>query len=261
MAHGVSAKLFAIFVSAALQAQISAPIVSFESSFRLYDRDAGLTEPSGLAVRPEGGFWTVSDDTDRILEIDLTGKVTRIGPSQSLFDDLEGIVFARQEGRLLALSESGREILSVDPQALTVLERFPLTAMKGANGLNLKSDGPEAIAILEDGTVAVVFERQRLLLKISSDLSEILRAVRLDAATGFSAPGVKDRHLDVSGMTFDDYRSALWILSDTSQAVYFLDDGKERAIRYDLVFTEEGRTGRVGCETHRALRFRRMAGH
>jgi uncharacterized protein YjiK len=234
-----------MFVSLPLQAQAQAPILSFESNAALYDRDAGLMEPSGLAIRPDGGFWTVSDDTDSILEIERTGEVSRIGPSQVLFDDLEGIVYDRQSGWLLVVSESGREILLVDPETLTVRGRFPLSAMRGADGLNLRGDGPEGIAIRKDGTVVVVLERQRLLLEISSDLSEILRLIRLDAEIGFSAPGVKDRHLDVSGITFDDHRNALWILSDTGQAVYFLEDGKDWATRYDLVFTEDGKTDRV----------------
>ena len=67
--------------SAHAQTEPEAPqSLRFVAAYPIYQRDAGLTEPSGLQIDAETGhFWTVSDDTRRLFRIDSTGRFVARG--------------------------------------------------------------------------------------------------------------------------------------------------------------------------------------
>ena len=87
------------------------------------------------------------------------------------------------------------------------------------------NDGLEGIAVdAERGRVFVLKEkRPRLLLELSADLGEILRATELTPALGFVDDDQSDRHLDVSGLAVDGPTGCLWIVSDRGRRLFLFD--------------------------------------
>lgn len=233
--------LAAAAVLAATAAEADGP--RFLESVRIANKAAGLWEPSGLALAADGrGFWTVSDDAPRILFIGLDGRVDRARSIAVDAEDLEGVTEDPARGRLLAVSESGAEIIAV-AVANGAVTRHPLAAMVGweAAPAALREsdprDGLEGVAVeAATGNVFVIKERApRLLLELTPDLAHIRGALPLDAARGFADDEVGDDRLDVSGLAIDAGRGGLWIVSDTGARAFLLDLGTLQARSWPLL--------------------------
>ena len=71
----------ALFTMASPPASLADPMSALSFSltyldrFKIKDKEAGLTEPSGLALARNGdALWTISDDKKRIFMLDLEGR-------------------------------------------------------------------------------------------------------------------------------------------------------------------------------------------
>ena len=196
----------------------------FLSSEKVFDAAIGFTEPSGLGLASEGGFWSVSDNSANLFRLDDTGKKLR-AEERPVASDLEGIAEDTDRQRLLAVQEDTTEILLIEGERVS---RIALLSLAGADQLNQffasdGNDGLEGITVEPDtGTVFVLKERApRLLIEISSDLTTIRRAIRLSRENGFAPVHGSAENFDVSGITWDARRNGFWIVSDTGRAIFF----------------------------------------
>jgi uncharacterized protein YjiK len=79
--------------------------------FPIRDILSGLNEPSGLALNRSGSkFYTVSDDTKVIFNLNLQGKI--IANSSFLIElkDLEGLAVTSDDNEIIAVHESSNSI-------------------------------------------------------------------------------------------------------------------------------------------------------
>lgn len=220
----------------------------FLGSAPVHDRDAGLAEPSGLALDPgTNSLWTVSDDSETLFRLTKAGKLRDSGPRIDRLRDPEGIALDHTGQRLLVLSEADAAIMATDLDNPQAVRAYPLFGMAGTDLLTRALEGktgdlsPEGIAVNADtGAVLVVNERApRLLIEISSDLDRIVAVQPLSQNLGFLASGVTDHQLDASGLAYDAQRKGLWISSDTGKCLFFWEGPDSPARRFDLLWQED----------------------
>jgi len=217
-------------------------------SLKVYDKDKGLKEPSGLALNPQTNtLWTVSDDTKRVFTLHLDGTVTRSQTPRLRETDFEGLT-ALPGGGLAAVREKSNEILIIAADDGRIRGCHPLSGMDGYDAVRADfEDGPsgkglEGITVdPATGAFYVVKERApRLVLGIAPDLTSITAVHRLTREIGFRARGVSDRKLDVSGLAYDSGRRRLWIVSDTGRRLFLYDLATRRATSAKLTVQEDG---------------------
>ncbi len=229
--------------------------LTYQKRFDIEDRDAGLIEPSGLALADDGqGLWTVSDDTKRVFRLDLEGKVQ---PDQSFKlaeKGLEGITVDRKGKFLLAVREESNEIFKLKIGKRGSAKTYLLKYMAGYRvikhlfAMGGENKGLEGITWnSHTGTYFVLKEGEPgLLVELSKDLKTILSHVLLDRRNGFVDPDRPDLKVDFSGLCHDPLRSLLWIVSDKAQRLYFYDLGRNRVVHsVPLSYTENGNQGRI----------------
>ena len=223
--------------------------------YEIEDKDAGLIEPSGLALAHGGwGLWTVSDDTKRVFRLDLEGKVE---PNQSFKvteKGLEGITLDRKGKLLLAVREESNEVFRLEIGKRSRIKSYPLKDMAGYHtvkhlfALGGENKGLEGIAWNGDtGSYFVLKEgRPGLLVELSEDLQTILSHVLLDGRNGFVDPDKPDRKVDFSGLCHDPLRQLLWIVSDKARRLYFYDLGRNRVLHsVALNYIKDGNRRRI----------------
>ena len=207
------------------------PILQVEEVRKIADRSQGFSEPSGLALASDDqGYWSVSDDSAAIFRLTPGGKLDSGLGIPLPVKGLEGVVEDTVRGRLLAVREDSAAIVAVE---LTDGEAslHPLSGMSGFARIATifgsigSNNGLEGITIntTTDEVVVVKENRPRLMIRISADLSTILGAVELTGESGFACDGTEDAALDVSDITYDAIRQALWLLSDEGSCVVLLD--------------------------------------
>lgn len=238
MAYRIAVLVAAVVaLSPTLQAQETIPSLTFIDSVSLFHRKADLTEPSGLAVRKDEGFWVVSDDTSALFAVGQEGEILDRIDLSPVVPDIEAVTEFASGNRVLVLSEAGHAIVEVDPKRRRVVAAYPIAAMTGGDTLVLGDDGPEGLTIGESGRVWLLIERPPVLVGLSPDLSAVSDIRALNGASGYVTP--KTDHPDASGLAYDRSRKGIWILSDTAEAVFFRPDAGDRFVRYDLVFTDD----------------------
>lgn len=216
------------------------PSLMFMESASVYHSKAGLTEPSGLTARLEGGYWVVSDDTSSVFAIDKQGHlIERIDVDPSV-PDLEGVAGISATQHLVLLSEKDAAIVEFNAESGRVTASHPILAMKGGDSIDFGKDGPEGIAIDEKGLVWVLVERPPQLLQVSHGFDEIARIIDLDSLPGFTGRKPLQK-VDASGLAYDRSRKALWILSDEGKAVFYIQADAKRAVRFDLIYGKKDR--------------------
>lgn len=219
---------------ATMAARMSAPSFSltYLDRFKIKDEEAGLTEPSGLALARDGkALWTVSDDNKRIFMLDLEGEL--LSDRSFKIDDagLEGIAVDPATGDLLAIKEEAYEILKIDTTSKETVSRHLLSDMAGFDIIrqhlsgDVDNDGLEGITFNQDtGTFFVLKERKPgLIIEISRDLQSILDVHVLDAMAGFSDDDIDADRIDFSGLQYDTTRSSFWIVSDRAKRLFLYD--------------------------------------
>lgn len=164
-----------------------------------------IPEPSGLALDTGGcHLWTVSDRTNRVYKIDLSGAT--LDTLLYVGEDLEGVAHNSTDGTLWVVEERQREIVQLDTLGNEILRRqIPVKqkrANKGLEGITFNS---------RTRTLFVVNQKSpKLLLEIDTDLT-LRNKYKLTFAKDYSA------------IAYDERADLLWILSDASQALWQCD--------------------------------------
>lgn len=201
--------------------------LEFESVFPIEQKAEGLSEPSGLALAPDGSLWTVCDDSRRLFRISTEGQ-----PLSVLDIDnrgLEGITFDA-EGRIWVVDEDASKIIVYDPLTGDQIMDRRLKKLEGYSAIaahfkGSRNKGLEGIAFdsLHAEILLLKEAKPGLLIAITSKLDRITAVDRLDKQNGFTADNVKSNKLDFSGMCYDATRDLLWIVSDKAERVYTFD--------------------------------------
>ena len=214
--------------------------LTYLDRFKIENKRAGLTEPSGIALAHDGaGFWTVSDDTKRILFLSLNGKVDKGRTFETPDNELEGIAAHPGGKTLFAVREKGNEILKLNIAKQSVIARQRLADMEGyeriadflaggddnqgLEGITWNAETRSLFCVKESGP--------GLLIEVSSDLKEIRSHTVLTEDEGFVDPEGRAGTVDYSGLCHDPTRKALWILSDRAKRLY-LYCRKEGRVRH-----------------------------
>lgn len=171
-----------------------------------------VPEPSGLCLDADGRhLWTVSDETGLVYRLDLEGRLERSLAFTG--EDLEGVCLAPDGGFWLA-EEGLRQAVRVSAQG-AVLARIPLELHGAANS------GLEGVTVGGDGRLLLLNEKNPGRLLRLDPVTLAVESIDLDFA------------LDYSGLCWDAERDGLWVLSDESRALYFLEEG-EPPVEYPL---------------------------
>lgn len=173
-----------------------------------------IPDPSGLSMNAGGtALWTVSNNPDRVYELDLHGNVIRALTYTG--DDLEGITYDRSDGTLWVAEETRRELVHLDTSG-TVL---------GVQKINLngpKNSGLEGVCVDPAGILFVVNEKKPpLFIELQSDFS-IGMQYQLEFAE------------DLSGLAYHAARRQFWILSDQSRALFLWSPKRGLASKHSL---------------------------
>ena len=117
--------------------------------FSIRDISSGLNEPSGLALNSSGSkFYTVSDDTKVIFNLNLQGKI--IAHSSFLIElkDLEGLAVTSDDNEIIAVHESSNSVVHFDIANRKEIRRTTLSAMKIMIRLSITFEMTTAAKIL-----------------------------------------------------------------------------------------------------------------
>ncbi len=230
------------------------PGLTLIDSFKVADKSEGFSEPSGLSLsNAEGFLWSVSDAEPKLHLLGIDGALGNSFKLPSLAgSDLEGVA-SRKDGSVLVLQETDRSILVVHPTDPIQLTTIPLTSLKGYSDAaellvgNPLNKGPEGITVDPDtGRVFVVIEGQpRLLLVLSSELTEIDEIIPLYRESGFMSDRVNDDELDLSGLAWSPSSRSLWILSDKGRQIFIYNPEFKSVKSISLTFTEDGKQKEV----------------
>ena len=83
--------------------------------FPIRDILSGLNEPSGLALNRSGSkFYTVSDDTKVIFNLNLQGKIIANTSFLIELKDLEGLAVTSDDKEIIAVHESSNSVVHFD---------------------------------------------------------------------------------------------------------------------------------------------------
>ena len=207
--------------------------------FPIRDILSGLNEPSGLALNSSGSkFYTVSDDTKVIFNLNLQGKI--IANSSFLIElkDLEGLAVTSDDNEIIAVHESSNSVVHFDIANRKEIRRTPLSAMKNYDqiGNHFRNDdhnkGLEGITInFNNDHVFIVKEgKPGLLIELDSECKKILNYCELSEEYGFRHQRLKSKKLDFSGLSYDHSRDAIWIASDKGECVFQFDWNQKRVL-------------------------------
>lgn len=228
--------------------------VSFLECHEIYDKSAGFTEPSGLAMAQDGTFlWAISDDDKAIFRLgfdgrvepaDLPGLPKRGAEGIALRPDGSGLLVLREnDNRLYEIGLPDGEVLA--DRALSELDGYADVAVLFAG--SPKNKGLEGITVdRASGVVFVVKEGEpRLILALSPRLDRVLMHRHLDQRAGFGENLGRSGTLDVSGIVHDPTRNLFWIVSDRGQRLFLYDHAQGTATSIPLVATIDGKERRV----------------
>ena len=218
--------------------------------FKVEDKDAGLTEPSGLVLSHErDGLWTVSDDTERVFYLTLDGELERRRSFDVPYNGLEGLTIDPTGSHLFAVREETNLVIKVHLDEQTVADERRLAQMEGYDAIApLFADSPENKGLegiawnVDSGTLFALKEGEPgLLIELDPDLIAIRSHVILDRRNGFLDPGTSDGKVDYSGICYDPTRRAFWIVSDKARRVFLFDrDGNRVLHSAPLGFGKDG---------------------
>lgn len=188
--------------------QQSAPRLNLLASYSI-----SVPEPSGLSMGANGqSLWTVSDQTNRVYHIDLTGRVLQTLSYTGT--DLEGVAYDSTRGCLWVTEEQTRELVKLSLGG-TELARHRILGGQDNSGL-------EGVCLDGQGNLFVLKEKlPGLFIRLKPDFS-IDAQVTLDFAR------------DYSGLFCDTTAGRFWIVSDESRRIYLWDQQKGVQKQFDL---------------------------
>ena len=166
-----------------------------------------IPEPSGLAFTIDGkNLWTVSDKTNKVYKISLTGKILKTLSYHG--NDLEGVTQNPLDSTIWIAEESKAEIVQLDSNGVELRREHP--PVDGGNS------SLEGITInTQNNHLFLVKEKNPLVLIELDNSLEIIKYKRVNFAE------------DLSGIFYDGQNQNLWITSDQSKKVFKTDlEGK-----------------------------------
>ncbi len=172
-----------------------------------------VAEPSGLALTSNASaLWTVSDHSNRIVQISLTGKRLKTLSYQG--EDLEGVAIDPIAQTLWVAEERSRELVEVDSTGIE-LQRHRILDGDDNSGL-------EGICFDVQRHLFTIKEKQPgLFLALSADFS-----IRLQKELTFAE--------DYSGLCADTLLDRFWILSDQDESLFLWDINAGLVNQYKL---------------------------
>lgn len=217
--------------------------MGFELNFverrEIEDKNAGLSEPSGLELAADGGFWTVSDDTKMLFHLDPHGNVDAANSLKLSDKGFEGLASHSDGRHLFAVDEESNRLIKFDLVAGKVANRRRLADMVGYERIAKFFDddddenmGLEGIAWNSDsGTLFCLKEGYPgLLLEVAPDFMTVRLHAKLGKKNGFRPVGKKAKRPDYSGISYDPTRQAFWIVSDEARRIYLYDPFEDHVI-------------------------------
>ncbi len=162
-----------------------------------------VPEPSGLTLAADGrSFWTVSDRTGSIYQLDREGRLLQVLPAPHPKADLEGISISNHAKHLYLAEERRREIIQIDTTG-RVFARHALDIS------GKKNSGLEGLTWHPIEKVFYVLNEKKpaLVLQLNSKFQIVEKHLIRDVR-------------DISGITFDARRNFFWIISDENRAVF-----------------------------------------
>jgi uncharacterized protein YjiK len=230
--------------------------LAYSHHVKIKDKEAGLTEPSGLALSLDRTvLWTISDDTRRVFQLSLEGDLLEDKSIEVADKGLEGIALDPAGGTLLAVKEETNEILTIDIKTHEV-KGYALADMKcydevaryfaGKKKRKKKDNnkGLEGITCNEEtGTIFVLKEQgPGLLVEVSPNLQEILSHKLLNDQNGFCDPDLAPDEIDFSDLCYDPSRGCVWIISDQASRLFLYDWKDNRVIHSEkLSYSRKGK--------------------
>jgi uncharacterized protein YjiK len=205
--------------------------------FEIANQPMGLNEPSGLTLSHDrNALWTISDDTKKVFQLSLDGKLQRDRSFEIPGKGMEGIALEPSGEFLFMVNENENEVIKLNLNSQEIVDRKCLSQMAGYEALNQyfvsspPNKGLEGITWNTDtGTILVVKEGMPgMLIEISADLTMIQNHTLLADENGFVDDDVFGDDLDFSGICYDLNRKQLWIVSDKGQRLFLYD--KERNV-------------------------------
>ncbi len=213
--------------------------LTYLDRYDIKDEDAGLIEPSGLALSPgHDGFWTVCDEAKTVFKLDRKGRVESGRCFEIPVAGLEGITLESTGEFLLAVKEETNEIVKMEIAAREIADRRPLAEMAGFDAIaphfagGGENKGLEGITWNAHGnTVFVVKEGlPGLLVEVSADLRTVKGHRALNQDNGFVDTNLGSDEIDYSGLCHDAVRKAFWIVSDKAKRVFLYDWTEDRVV-------------------------------
>jgi uncharacterized protein YjiK len=217
---------------------MSAMELEFEHTFSIKNKNAGLTEPSGLTCSSDGCLWTVSDDTRKVFRLDTQGQILSTIDVDSR--GMEGLTID-SKGRLWVVDEDASRILALDPETGKEVRNRRLKDLKGYCAISeyfkgARNKGLEGITYDPVRSEILLLKEAKpgLLIAVDSKLKRLVAIDRLNRRNGFDDDDSKSP-LDFSGMCYDSARDLIWIVSDQRHRVYLFDRRQGRAVQsFDL---------------------------
>ena len=220
--------------------------LEFESVFSIKQKDSGLSEPSGIAMAPNGCLWTVCDESRRLFRIDTEGQL--LSTLEVDNRGLEGITFD-SDGRVWVVDEDASKIIGYDPLTGDQIAERRLKELQGYSDIaahfeEAKNKGLEGITFdsLRSEFLLLKEAKPGLLISVTSNLKEIVAIEELNKSNGFVVEDVKSKKLDFSGMCYDAVHDLLWIVSDEAKRVYTFD--RSRGCVIQSFALKNGQSGR-----------------
>lgn len=229
--------------------------LTFLNRFKIKNKKAGLTEPSGLVLARGGkGFWTIGDETKRVFRLTAGGALLPDEAIDMPKKGLEDITIDPAGKNLYVAREKKNEIFKLDIKARQVVGRQKLNDMrgycaiahyfasssgnKGLEGLTW-NDSTGSFFALKEGNPA-------LLIEVSPGLRSIRNHTVLDARKGFVDPTSPGRKVDCSGICCDPAGAAFWIVSDQARRVYHYELRTGRVSHSAVLsYSRNGRYGEI----------------
>jgi uncharacterized protein YjiK len=179
-----------------------------------------IPEPSGLTHSFDRKYlWTVSDRNSSIYLITFKGEVLKKIKVDA--KQLEGIT-AIDENTIAVLSEESNEIIVIDTSGNELMRKKIDIATE-------KNSGLEGISFNKSKNHFYVVNEKHptTLIEFDSNLEEIKR-IELDILK------------DLSGLSYDEERDCLWILSDEDKSIikFSFDEGAVENYKIDVIKAE-----------------------
>jgi uncharacterized protein YjiK len=214
--------------------------LTYLDQFEIKNETEELNEPSGLTLsHGNNTLWTVSDDTNKIFNLSLDGKLRKEESFEIKDDGLEGIVLDPTGEFFFVVKENSNEIIKIKVDKPKSARNQRLDKMAGFYTVANYFAGGEPNKGLEGitwnnktGTIFVIKERDPgLLVELSSDLKRIQSHQLLNDKNGFRDNEVGPDDLDFSDICYDESRDCFWIISDKASRLFLYDWKKNKVLQ------------------------------